>query len=431
MKTAIVGFDTEGKISYEYCKARGDEITICDIRTDIQVPKGADSHLGDDYLIGLDRFDQIIRTPGLHPSKILSQNPRVRNAITSQLNLFLENCPTKNIIGITGTKGKGTTSTLTAAMLKAAGEDVYLGGNIGVPPLSFLDKLTDDSWVVLELSSFQLIDLRSSPHIAMCLMVVPEHLDWHEDFEEYIAAKQQLFIHQNSDDVAIYYAENEDSLSVADASEGVQIPYFKQPGAYIKDNEVLINDTVICKTSDIKLLGTHNQQNVCAAVTAVWQVTQDVDTIRNGITSFEGLEHRLEFVAEVDSVAYYDDSFGTTPDTAIVAIEAFTQPKVVILGGSDKGVGFASLAKTVASQAVKAVIVIGQMGPVIADELRKQGFNSIIVGADNMSDIVRQAKDAAEPGDVILLSTACASFDMFKNYKDRGDQFKAAVQALA
>jgi UDP-N-acetylmuramoylalanine--D-glutamate ligase len=430
MKIAIVGFDTEGTVSYEYFKAQGADITICDQNTELIVPEGVEAQLGEGYLDNLDRFDRIVRTPGLHPAKILAKNPGITNKITSQTNIFFEMSPTSNVIGVTGTKGKGTTSSLITKMLETAGKSVYLGGNIGVPPLTFLGELTGDAWVVLELSSFQLIDLKHSPHIAVCLMVEPEHLDWHEDFEEYIAAKQQLFIHQNSDDVAIYYAKNDNSLSIADASEGKLLPYYERPGAVVTNNEINIDNNVICQTNELQLLGEHNWQNACAATTAVWQVTQDIAAMKSALTHFSGLEHRLEFVREINEVKYYDDSFGTTPATAIVAINAFEQPKVVILGGSDKGVTFENLAKAVKENNVRTVITIGERGQVIADELRKAGYTSIVEGGSTMAEIVQTAKNIATPGDVVLLSTACASFDMFKNYKDRGDQFKQVVQAL-
>lgn len=431
MKIAIVGFDTEGKASYEFLAARGDDITICDQNKDLVVPDGVATQLGESYLENLGVFDLIVRTPGIHPAKIRAKNRGIGSKITSQTNIFLENSPTKNVIGVTGTKGKGTTSTLITKMLQADGKHVQLGGNIGVPPLTFIDELTADSWVVLELSSFQLIDLKQSPHIATVLMVQPEHLDWHEDFEEYIAAKQQLFIHQNSDDVAIYYADNENSESIAYASEGQQIPYYEDPGAEVSGRSITIDGQEICKTADIKLLGEHNWQNACAAVTTVWQVMQNTDAIRDVLTTFSGLEHRLEFVREVAGVKYYDDSFGTTPDTAIVAIQAFKEPKVVILGGSDKGVTFEKLAATVVAGNVRHVVAIGQMGPIIATELQKLGYTTISTDAQDMAEILQQANTATQPGDVVLLSTGCASFGMFKNYKDRGNQFIEAVKALS
>lgn len=434
MNIAILGFAGQGKSSYEYWNTPENTITICDMNTDLVVPEGVETQLGPEYLHDLGRFDLLIRTPLLHPRDIVTANPDspdILDKVTSNTNEFFKVCPAKNVIGITGTKGKGTTSTLITRMLDVAGHQVHLGGNIGIPPLDMLhNDIQPGDWVVLELANFQLIDLKSSPHIAICLMVTAEHLDWHEDIEEYIAAKQQLFIHQNSDDVAIYYAQSDNSLSVADASEGTLIPYFEKPGAIVKDGAIVIDGQTICKTDELKLLGEHNWQNACAAVTAVWQVTQDVAAIRSVLTSFSGLEHRIEFVRELDGVRYYDDSFGTTPETAIVAIQAFSAPKIVILGGSDKGVRFDKLAKVVQDNNVHTVVVIGKMGAAIEDELHKLGYTSIVAGAATMDGIVQQAKDIAKPGDVVLLSTACASFDMFKNYQDRGEQFKTAVTAL-
>lgn len=431
MKIAIVGFDTEGRATYEYFTPQGHDITICDQNPDVKIPDGVDSSLGQGYLDGLDRFDLIVRTAGMHPRLILEKNPGTGDKITTHINEFMKACPTRNIIGITGTKGKGTTSSLTTEILKAAGLDVFLGGNIGVPPLTFLDKLRADSYVVLELSSFQLIDLRTSPHVAVCLMVVPEHLNWHEDFEEYIAAKQQLFIHQAEDDLAIYHAKNENSISIADASLGKQIPYLEAPGAYVASGEIIMDGEPVCKLDELKLLGKHNWQNACAAVTAAWQYTTDRQAMRSALTTFSGLPHRLEFVREHAGIRYYDDSFGTTPETAIVALEAFPEPKVAILGGSDKGADFTELAKAVKNNNVRRAVVIGDTGPAIAAALRAQDFNAITEGGGTMEEIIAAVRQHAEPGDVVLLSTGCASFGLFENYKDRGEQFKRAVQALA
>jgi UDP-N-acetylmuramoylalanine--D-glutamate ligase len=184
MNVALLGYDTEGKISYEYYKALGADITICDRKTDLEVPEGVATQLGGNYLDNLDRFDVLMRTAGMPPEVILEKNPTVGPKITTQVNEFLRACPTRNVIGITGTKGKGTTSTLTAKMLEAAGRDVHLGGNIGIPVFTFLDKLSTDSWAVVELSSFQLSTVNHSPHIAVCLMMAPEHLNWHKDMAD-------------------------------------------------------------------------------------------------------------------------------------------------------------------------------------------------------------------------------------------------------
>ncbi len=430
MKVALLGYDTEGKVSYDYYKELGADITICDQNAELLPPNGVATQLGDAYLDNLDQFDVLVRTAGMPPHVILDKNPKVAGKITTLVNEFMRFCPTPNIIGITGTKGKGTTSTLITQMLEATGRDVYLGGNIGLPPLTFLDKLTTDSWVVLELSSFQLIDLQRSPHIGVCLMVVPEHLNWHKDMAEYVAAKGRLFEQQTSEDVAIYFAENLTSLEVADNGAGRKLPYYRSPGAFVNGNMITIDGTEICTTDDLKLLGKHNWQNVCAALTAYWQVDQNIDAARSVLSSFSGLEHRLEFVHELDGIKYYDDSFGTTPETAIVAMQAFSQPKVVILGGSDKGASYDDLAQVVKTSNVREALLIGDQATKIQTALEKTGFTDFVAGGDTMKEIVAKAHIAGQNGDIVLLSTGCASFDMFENYKDRGSQFKKAVLAL-
>jgi UDP-N-acetylmuramoylalanine--D-glutamate ligase len=432
MKIAILGFAGQGQAAYNYWNTPENEITVCDQNESLDIPKGVAIQLGSEYLKGLDQFDLLVRTPALHPRDIVAANsPEILEKVTTVTNEFFRVCPTKNIIGVTGTKGKGTTSTLIAKMLEATGKRVHLGGNIGIPPLELLkNDIKPDEWVVLELANFQLIDIHHSPHIAVCLMVEPEHMDWHEDMEEYIAAKQQLFINQEEDDIAIYYAKNDNSISVADASLAQQIPYFALPGAIVENDDIVIDGQNVCSTNELKLLGKHNWQNVCAAVTAVWQITQDVAALRSVLTTFAGLEHRLEFVREVDGVKYYDDSFGTTPGTATVAIEAFSEPKVIILGGSDKGSNYNELAEIVQKSNVRRVVLIGNMGPKIKEALQKAGFTSTVAGGATMVEIVEAARREAQAGDIVLLSTACASFDLFKNYKDRGEQFKQVVQAL-
>jgi UDP-N-acetylmuramoylalanine--D-glutamate ligase len=442
MKIAIVGYGSQGKSAYGYWNKPENQITICDAQEAIQTPEGVATQLGQDYLKGLDQFDLIIRGPLVHPRDIAAANSEdTLKKVTTVTDEFLRVCPSRNIIGITGTKGKGTTSTLVARMLDSAGHKVHLGGNIGLPPLEMLNgkgsldpedtHIDPGDWVVLELANFQTIDLSSSPHIAVILMVEAEHMDWHLTMEEYIEAKRQLFRWQRPQDIAVYFANNENSQKIVAVSDAVRIPYFSPPGAYVEGGEIRIHDTVICKTGEIQLLGEHNWQNICAAVTAVWEVAPDVTAIRTVITSFSGLEHRLELVREANGVKYYDDSFGTTPATAIVALKAFKQPKIIILGGSDKGAAYDELAKAVKEENVRAVIVIGYTGPAIRQALQAQGVTEIIDGGANMAGIVNVARAQAQPGDVVLLSTACASFDMFENYKDRGEQFQAAVKSLA
>lgn len=431
MNIAIVGFATEGRASAAYFVRRGHQVTVCDQDMSVRVPRLYGMQLGEEYLNELDRFDLIVRSAGIHPRVILEDNPGVELKITTAVNEFLKHCPTRNTIGITGTKGKGTTSTLTANILEAAGRKVWLGGNIGRSPLEFIDEIQPDDWVVLELSSFQLIDLQHSPHIATCLMVAPEHLNWHADMQEYTGAKSRLFAHQTSDDTTVYFADNALSKNIAEAGAGRKIPYYTSPGAWVNGTIVTIDGLEVCTTDDIRLLGRHNWQNVCAAITTVWQASiRDIEAMRSVITSFSGLEHRLEFVREVDGVRYYDDSFGTTPETAIVAIEAFQEPTVVILGGSDKGASYEELAKTVAKNNVRKALLIGDQAERIRMALDAAGFSAYADGGTTMSEIITNAKAAAQSGDIVLLSTGCASFGLFKDYKDRGNQFKSVVAQL-
>lgn len=430
MKIAILGYGAQGRAAYDYWR-EGNEITVCDSRV-VEVPTGVQTRFGEDHLRGLDGFELIVRSPIVHPRDITAANsPAILDKVTTVTNEFFRVCPTKNIIGVTGTKGKGTTSTLIAKMLEADGKRVHVGGNIGTPPLDLLkDGIEPGDYVVLELANFQLIDIKYSPPLAVCLMVEPEHLDWHVDHDEYYTAKQQLFKHQTSEGVAIYYAENEVSKKIASVSPGRLLPYYAAPGAVVQDGKIMIGGQAICETGEIKLLGKHNWQNACAAITAVWQVSQNIEALRSVLTSFSGLEHRLEFVSELRGVKYYNDSFGTTPGTAIVAIQAFEEPKVVILGGSDKGADYKKLAKVITGSNIRKVLLIGEQAKRIQVALQGAGFQNFMPGGGDIQEIVSTAAAQAQPGDVVLLSTACASFDMFENYKDRGEKFKQAVQEL-
>jgi UDP-N-acetylmuramoylalanine--D-glutamate ligase len=433
MNVAIVGFGIEGKAAYKYWSDQAAQITICDQDTNKQLPDGVEKQLGDDYLKDLDRFDVIFRTNGLNPEILLENNPGIADKITTSINEFLRVSPTKHIIGITGTKGKGTTSTLTAKMLETAGEHVLLGGNIGISAFDLLPKASPDTWVVLELSSFQLSDLKYSPAIAVCLMVVPEHLNWHGDMDEYILAKAHLFEHQSPADLAIYYSKNDISRRIAGYSPALKMPYYASPGAFVQNGEIIIAGNTVCRTDELKLLGEHNWQNVCAALTVVWQVTQNIEAVRSVLTSFSGLPHRLEFVREANGVKYYNDSFAATPDAAMAAMDAIKEPKVMIMGGFDRNLPLDHLAGAIAGHEddIRKVVIIGASGERFASELEKVGFSKYFTeSSKSMEDIVATAKSQAQEGDAVLLSPGFASFDMFKNFEDRGLQFKSAVENI-
>jgi UDP-N-acetylmuramoylalanine--D-glutamate ligase len=434
MKVAILGYGEQGRSAYEYWR-RGNEITVCDENEELAAPDGIQSQLGLSYLKGLDGFDLIVRSPSIYPPDISNANsPAILEKVTTVTNEFFRVCPSRNVIGITGTKGKGTTSTLIAKMLEADGRRVHLGGNIGTPPLDLLKAgIEPEDWVVLELANFQLIDLRYSPHIAVCLMVVPEHLDWHGDEDEYFGAKMQLFRHQAPDGIAVYYAADPTSERIASASPGSKIPYLASPGAVVDNSSISIDGQTICRTNELKLLGRHNWQNVCAAVTAVWQVTQNVEALRSVLTSFSGLPYRIEFRREQGGVRYYNDSFASTPHAPIAAIEAIPGKKVVIIGGFDRGLDLNDLAAALhrLQRQIRRVLLVGASAARTAVALKQHGFTNITLSnTDKMDTIVAEATGMAEEGDAVVLSPGFPSFDMFKNFEDRGRQFNEAVDKL-
>ncbi len=426
-KIAVVsgGGRIESTSNAEFFEKQGSKVTIFDYTQ------------GEDYLKKLDEYDLVVRSPGAKISDLEKYAPKEK--ITSQTRIFMELCPCK-IIGVTGTKGKGTTSTLIYEMLKKQGFDAYLGGNIGVPPFEFLDNLNVHSVAVLELSSFQLLDLTKSPHIAVMLMTTSEHLDYHKDLEEYVDAKRNILKFQTSEDFAIinrdYVASNESDIHTNAKVFYVSTERNGYEGCFIKDNAVFLSqngkEEKIINASEILLPGKHNLENVCAAIMVATLFDVAKENIASVLKTFKGLEHRLELVATINGVRYYDDSFSTTPETTMAAINAFSEPEILILGGSSKKSNFEELAKTIKeAKNIKAIIGIGDEWARIKAQLRVQNSELIIIeGADNMEKIVTAAYKIAAPGDVVLLTPACASFGMFKNYKDRGEQFKKEVMKL-
>ena len=433
MNIAIVGFDREDKISYDYFKEQGHAITILDAKENLEIPKGVSAVLGAKYLESANSFDMIVRTAGLPIDKLATAGVRAEK-VWSGTNEFFKVCPTKKIIGVTGTKGKGTTTSLITAMLQKAGYKVHIGGNIGRPALDLLnDSITPNDWVVLELSSYQLSDIKSSPHIGVCLLIVPEHLDWHGNFANYTAAKANMFAHQSADDIAIYYSNSPNSKAIASHSSGMLVPYYSPPGAHIIDTNICIDNTTICGLEDIGLLGKHNWQNVCAAVTAVWQVVPDAAVLRAAIKDFKGLEHRIEFLDEKDGVRYYNDSFATGLHATIAAINAIPEQKVVIIGGYDRMLPIDDFGQFIKKEAknVKHILLIGNSKERMSKMLEAFGIHNYSVSqSTNIHTIVADARTYATNGDAIVFSPGFASFDMFNNFEERGQLFKKEVQAL-
>ncbi|OIO53116.1 UDP-N-acetylmuramoylalanine--D-glutamate ligase [Candidatus Peregrinibacteria bacterium CG1_02_41_10] len=444
-KIAVLGFGTEGKAVCEFLVKQGIiNLTICDQNEKLNRSSFTNLKfkLGKNYLEDLIEFDLVFRSPGI---KYFS--PEIQAAvqkgveISSSTKLFFQLCPCQ-IIGVTGSKGKGTTSSLIYSILKENGQDVYLGGNIGRSPLEFLDQLTSNSIVILELSSFQLQDLDHSPQIAAVLDIFPEHLDYHQNFEEYLTAKQQIARLQTK---AGYLIMDQNS------------PYQQAFVTLFPAQKVLFDSrkTTALAKYQFPLRGKHQLKNFQAVLEVIKLFKVEEGVIQRALANFKSLPHRLEFVREHQDVKYYNDSYATTPEASIAALQSFTEPLILILGGSDKGTSFEELSKAIINQPnLKSIILIGQT----ADKLEKvilqyyskrsskchSGLSRIYhprlrddkskikikKGARDMQEILEQARQEAQPGDVILLSPACASFGMFQNASDRGEQFKRLIQAL-
>ena len=414
MKIVIAGYGVEGQSNLRYFQKKFPEANflVADERDRVDgLPDNVGYQVG---FAGLNDADLIIRSPSLSPEKI-----KTSGKIWSATNEFFDKCPAP-IIGVTGTKGKGTTCSLIAAILRQAGQTVHLVGNIGVPALDVLPKIKKNDVVVYELSSFQLWDIERSPHIAVVLMIEPDHLNVHSDFDDYLLAKSNIARFQTADDYLIYNSKNEFSSSIA----GVSL-------AQKKEYPFALSGDII---SAIRLPGKHNIDNACAAILAARATIPGLsdNDIKAGLSNFTGLPHRLKFVAEKNGVKYYDDSISTTPGSAVAALRAFAEPKVLILGGSDKGADYRELASEITAQQMRAVIINGENANEITKALsdEKVSCRVVCLRMAMMSELVEAAKNQAQPGDVVILSPAAASFDMFKSYNDRGEQFVKAVEKL-
>lgn len=422
-KVAVLGLGIEGHDAINFLLNCGAKVTLFDKKEEHDLDfSGVEKEkievvTGENYLTGgLTSFDYIVRSPGVYRynSEIVDAE-KAGVKVTSAIKIFFDKCPGK-IIGVTGTKGKGTTSTLIYEILKAGKKDVFLSGNIGKPSLKLLPKLNKDSWVVLEMSSFQLIDMEVSPHISVVLNITEDHLDWHKNHEEYVNAKKNIVKYQTADDFAVINEEYETPKSFAENTNG-HVEFFSKQKLEQKYKEKLL------------LRGEHNLENIVAAVSVAKIVGVSDEIILNIVRSFKGLEHRLELVKEVGGVTFYNDSFATGPQPTIAAINSFTEPETLILGGSDKGLDYRELGNIISRKVnVKNVILIGDTGFKIGSFI--SGKNILNLGKTSMKEIVAKAAEVTEKGGVVILSPASASFDMFKNYKERGNQFKEAILDL-
>jgi UDP-N-acetylmuramoylalanine--D-glutamate ligase len=454
-KVAVLGVGISNIPAIEYLVSLGanvearDKKEKLDSNCDKLKSLDIDYVLGEKYLENLDNFDYILRSPGIKPFlPELEKAEKNGVRITSEIELLIDLCPAK-VIGVTGSDGKTTTTTLISKFLEEAGYNVWLGGNIGKPLFSKLDLMTDKDIVVLELSSFQLMTMNQSPNISVITNISPNHLDYHRSFDEYVDSKANVFLHQEKDGIVVLNSDNSytnDYLKkIYDRKIGNSVRYFSvidniKPGVFLKNGYIFSNvdnkEEVIAPITDVKLVGIHNLANICAASSAVIQLT-GIEPIKKVITTFKGVEHRMELVRQENGVKWYNDSIGTSPARTIAGLISFNQKVILIAGGYDKNIPYDEIGKYIIDK-VKTLILIGKTGPkikkAVLDEANKQKLeiNLIcnIIYKQTLEECVEYAKSVSSDGDIVVLSPASASFDTYKNFEERGDHFKKLVNEL-
>ena len=426
---------------------QGARVIACDRRERIQVGEladrleaaGAELKLGEHYLDNLE-VDIIFRTPGMNFHLEELEKARKRGiAVTSEMEVFFDLCPA-TIFAITGSDGKTTTTTLIAKMLEAEGKTVHIGGNIGNPLLPEIEKIKPEDFVVVELSSFQLISMRKSPDVAVVTNVSPNHLDIHKDMDEYVEAKKNILLHQNAFSRTVLNRDDEITegfrKDVRGQSLGFSMMRRLNNGAWLDDEGYLHMayrgvDVPIINRKEIAVIGDHNVSNYLAAIAAVWGYV-GVDSICKVAREFGGVEHRIELVRELDGVRYYNDSIASSPTRTIAGLKAFDKKVILIAGGYDKHIPFDPLAPYI-TERVKILYLCGATADKIEKSVRDyKGYKGDpkIVRCENLDEAVRLAHESAKPGDIVTLSPACASFDAFPNFVARGNYYKDLVNKL-
>lgn len=449
-KVAFIGAGVSHKRCIEQFVQMGANVTLCDQKKSLEdFGEYADTlrrlhvglSLGEHYTDGFAGQDIIMRTPGYEYYRPELQAAKAAGAmVTSEVELFFEFCPCE-IVAVTGSDGKTTTTTLIAKMFEAAGRRVFLGGNIGAALLPQLPAVGAKDVAVVELSSFQLISMRRSPRVAVVTNVTPNHLDHHKDMQEYIDAKRNILLWQTPPCRAVLGYENDVSRAMQADCRGEQVWFTRlhptQNGAFLRGDDVLCyaeNGTVteIMPRAEIKLRGLHNVENLLAACAAVWGRVP-VAAMRSVGSTFTGVEHRIEPVRLLDGVQYYNDSIASSPTRTIAGLRSFDQKIILIAGGYDKNIPYEPLAPEILAH-VKTLVLMGATGPRIEAALRADPAYTegavTILHADGMQDAVEKARAAARPGDVVSLSPASASFDLYPNFEVRGRDYKRIVMEL-
>jgi UDP-N-acetylmuramoylalanine--D-glutamate ligase len=395
-------------------------------------------------LTNISSYDVVFRSPGLPVEQVEKALGAVKQPplVTSATDLFLS-MTEAIVIGVTGTKGKGTTSTMIGSILESAKRDVVVAGNIGKSIFSVIDQLTKDTVVVLELSSFQLEDIKHSPNIAVVLPIGEDHLkplseespNYHKSVNDYVAAKAHITLYQSATDTIVFAADSPDATAVASISKakkiGVSQSAYQNHWNVGSNGEVFHNGQPYIELTEAGLRGQHVFLNATMAIAAVTELGVGPEAVVEGLRAFKPLPHRLQDCGTFNDVRFVDDSYATNPEATIAALTAFTEPITLIAGGSSKGASFAQLAAAVAASSVKTVVLIGEEGPRLRQALQQAKAElELFDGGQSMAEAVQVAHKQTQPGSVILLSPACASKDMFTNAADRGEQFQSAVTAL-
>ncbi|MBI2845561.1 MAG: UDP-N-acetylmuramoyl-L-alanine--D-glutamate ligase [Chloroflexi bacterium] len=449
-KVLILGLGREGKALARFLSKKGAMITISDLKSKEELTPEIQELNGTqvDYALGghpenlLDGKDTVFVSPGVSRDiPILKEAQRRGTPLASETRLFFSLCRAP-IIGITGSSGKTTTTALVGEMLKASGKEVYIGGNIGTPLLEKVEGIPSRGWVVLELSSFQLENLDTSPEIAAVLNITPNHLDRHHTMEAYIAAKLNILRYQNTIDTAVLGWDNPTVRGLREDCRG-RVLFFglkKMPngGSFVRDGNIILRldgqEEETSPLSAVQLRGVHNLQNILAATAIARAAGAEVQAIAQTIRTFTGLEHRLELVREIGGVAYYNDSIATTPERSIAALNSFSEPILLLAGGREKHLPLQHWA-SLTTEKVRILFLFGEAAPLIGQAVEEAKTNNRVSQPEiryvtGLESAVEEVHRLSRPGEIVLLSPACASFDMYRDFEERGRHFKSMVWGL-
>lgn len=450
MKIGLVGWGVETQSVFRYLGSENSYVIANEHRAS-NFPDGSNIHLsilevdknkGDSgsesdlsYLDALIGCDKIYYTPVAWPNlvKRFSLNKELINRCTTMMQLFIDSSPPGVIIAVTGTKGKSTAATLIYEILKCNGKDVYLSGNIGNSPLNIVRRLTKDSIVVLELSSYQLQNLMIKPNVSVLLPITEEHLDWHKTMDNYVEAKSYITTYQTKDNWLIYKSGNIHTDLIARNSSAKTIACFENSTYKVDEDNIMLGSSKVLNQKDIKIKGMHNLENMSIALESASKVA-DLDMVKsvNALRNFSGLDHRLQFVAKLNGVSYYNDSIASAPEACLAGINSFTEPVVLAIGGYSRGLDIESfLKKLINISNLKHLVLFGEVSDslaIILDKLKYENF--INTKSKNVENVVAEAQKIVSSGDIVLLSPGFSSYDNYLKFTERGNAFKKAVLEL-